>query len=131
MTKTGTCDGCSSGAEADVYLRDGRLLELCDRHTRWHQAALRRQGALVIGHLLLVPLPSAAPYEGVAFEREFSRLALSATDRLPRRQTASAFLPSSERDRVGAVVSIWARARTRLSGLASRHRPWAAAHRHR
>jgi hypothetical protein len=123
MAKTGTCDGCRSGAEADVYLHDGRLLELCDRHARRHQSALRSQGALVIGHLLLAPLPSAAPYEGVAFEREFNRLALSATDRTPRRETASAFLHSSERARVDPLGSVWARARTRLSSLVSRRRP--------
>jgi hypothetical protein len=124
MTKTGTCDGCRAGADTDVYLQDGRLLELCDRHARRHQSALQREGALVIGRLLAGQAPAATPYEGVAFEREFRRLALAATDRTSKRLTASAFLrPPEQQDKVESVTSGWLRTWTRWWGRVSRPRP--------
>jgi hypothetical protein len=87
MTKTGICDRCTAEADADVYLTDGRLLELCDSHALRHLSALQRQGALVIGRLLVGEPAPANPYEGIAFEREFRRLSLAATDRPPKRLT--------------------------------------------
>jgi hypothetical protein len=127
MIKTGTCDGCQAGADTDVYLPDGRLLELCDSHAKRHQSALRRQGALMIGHSLVEAPATAMPYEGIAFEREFRRLARSAASRsaAPRndlRTTPSAFLHSSEQVRVQVLGSVWRRAWLRLSGQTSRHR---------
>jgi hypothetical protein len=124
MTRTGTCDGCQAGADTDVYLPDGRLLQLCERHARRHESALQREGALVIGPLLVGQAPSATPYEGVAFEREFRRLALAATDRTPKRPIGSAFLrPPEQQVRVGSVTSGWLHTWTRWWRLASRPRP--------
>lgn len=128
MIKTGTCDGCRAGADTDVYLQDGRLLELCDSHARRHQSALRRAGALVIGHTLVEEPAPGTPYEGIAFEREFRRLARSASSRsgtasVEGRPTPAAFLRSSEQVRVQTLGNFWRRAWLRLSGQTSRREP--------
>lgn len=72
------CDGCSSNADATVYLRDGRLLDLCDRHARQYEATLLGQGAVLVanppGPLVPKGVPTGAVLERVSqtsLERQY------------------------------------------------------------